>query len=277
MKPIGPFRYLSRWNRRAVVVVVVLLLCAWFGFFVRGMFPLHSFNVSLYQGILVMACGLVVLVIWRTILMRPGIPRQGGPWRKTAWRLIAAGGCLLLLSQGLLAMACGFVLFLIWLTILISPGIPRQERLLRETAWRLTAAGGCLLLGIILAVAGGGPDRLGTRIGGKLSLGLQPVRDLQRSPAVIALAQGRESARLPKDQWPDSITGTGSWPFDWKEPGDILVLPSPVESPSLRMYYGRGSLTVVVQNFEPEETKDSRNYVVEQWANDVWLCRNLGD
>ncbi len=226
MKAFRPFSFLSRLNRRAVVVFVVLLFCTWVGFFVMGMFPLHSFNAFWYQ-----------------------VP---------------------------LSLACAFVLFLIWLTILVSPGIPGQQRPLREAGGRITAAGGCLLLAATAVCAGGGPHRLGIRAGGKLGIDLQIIRDLQHLPAVIALAQGGEMTELPREQWPASLTRTGSWPFDRQVPSVIRVHPSPAGSPSFSMHYSRGTPDVVVKREEPE-LGEPGDYDIVQWADDVWLCRNYAD
>jgi hypothetical protein len=227
MKAFGPFRLLSRWNRRAVAVFAVLLLCTWLGFFVMGMFPLHQFNFILYQVVL--------------------------------------------------AMACGLVLFLVWLTILISPGIRQQEKPFREVAWRLATSAACLLLGVTAVCAGGGPHRLGTRIGGKWGVALGPIRELQHSPALVALAQGTEIAHLPRDQWPESVFRTGPWPFDRRVPQGIMVHPSPPGSPSFKLYFGRGSPSVIVQSPAPRELEEPSDYDVVQWADDVWLCRNFAD
>jgi hypothetical protein len=176
-----------------------------------------------------------------------------------------------------LAIICGFLLFLIWLTILISPGIPQQTRPLRETGWRLAAAGGCLLLGITAATAGGGPHRLGTRFGGTWGVDLQPVRDLQHSPAVVALGKGRDRASLPRDLWPDSVTRPGPWPFDRSVPGAIEVNPTPSGPPSLKLHFGRGEPGVLVQNEAPGERNHPEDHTAVQWADDVWLCWNHGD
>ena len=97
-----------------------------------------------------------------------------------------------------LTAAVAVVLFAIWLTLLISPGIPRQERPVRETGTRLAAAGVCLLLVAIAILAGGGPLVLGRRLGGKLEISLGPLRDLQHSPAVQALAAGTKSTCCPR-------------------------------------------------------------------------------
>ena len=227
MRAFGPFLFLSRWNRRAVALFALLLLCTWLGFFVMGMFPLHYFNFFIYQ----------------------------------------AG----------LALACGLVLFLVWLTILISPRIPHQVNPFREIAWRLAASAACLLLGITAVYAGGGPHNLGTRLGGQWGVALQPIRDLQHSPAVIALTKGSESAELPRDQWPASVLQPGPWPFDRRVPGRIQVNPSPPGSPSLKLYFGRGSPSVIVQSSAPWELDEPSDFGVVRWADDVWLCRNFAD
>jgi hypothetical protein len=95
VKLFGLFRFLSRWNRRAVVVFTVLLFCTWVGFFVMGMFPLHYFNAFWYQVPLKLGCAFVLFSVWLTILVSPGMSRQRWPLRETGGRMTAAGGCLL--------------------------------------------------------------------------------------------------------------------------------------------------------------------------------------
>jgi hypothetical protein len=219
VKARGPFRYLSRWNRRAVVVYLVLLFCTWMGFFVMGMFPLHFFNNLFYLGVLMVACTFVLFLVWMTILISPGMPRHGKPWSETGARLAAAGGCF----------------FLAGIAVLTSP------------------------------------HQLGLKFGGEFGVGLQPIRDLQRSPAVIALANGKDSAGLPEDQWPESIKQNG------RRPNNILVNPSPPASPSLALHFGRGRPSVLVQNSTPWQKNVPDTYRVIQWAEDVWLCWNDGD
>jgi hypothetical protein len=215
MQAYGPFPWLTRWNRRAVVVFVILLLVFWLVHFGLGIYPVS---------------------FWNSSLMRLAL------------------GC-----------ACGVVLFLVWLTILISPGTPRCVNPARETLWRLTAAGFCVLLAGFAFWLGGGPRALGTAFGGKLDIGLRPIRDLQQSPAVIALATDSDYKQLRQDQWPESISQLG------RPPGSILVRRSPVNTPWLILSYGRGGdADILVQDKNPHSPDTL------QWADDVWLRSSNG-
>ncbi len=169
---------------------------------------------------------------------------------------------------------CGLSLFFSLMTILISPGLPHRHHVGAQIGSRFALAGGCAGIAWIVIWVGGGPEHVGARVGGKLGIGLQPLRDLQSCPAVAAFAKNGEelSKELPYEQWPESVKS-------WRDrPDYIWVSPSAAGPPELRLGFGRGARYhgIAVQQTRPDDFSDGTPRVVQR-ADDVWFYRIYGE
>lgn len=169
---------------------------------------------------------------------------------------------------------CVMSLFFSLLTILISPALPHRHRVGAQLGYRFSLAGACIMIAGIVFWAGGGPEHVGARIGGKLGIGLQPLRDLQSCPAVAAFAKSEDelSKELPYEQWPESVKS-------WRDrPDYIWVSHSASGPPELRLGFGRGARYhgIAVQQTRPDYLSDDTARVVQR-ADDVWFYRIYGE
>lgn len=170
-------------------------------------------------------------------------------------------GCLLGL---ILVVSLGFV----WIAekIGLPSGNPRTlSSMTRRARWPLAiAVGGMLLLPLA--------PPLGTRLGGRLGLAMQPVRDLIQSPAVAKLAASGDGGNLPETEWPASLR---EWKTDiWS----VSVNPRPGLEPEIMVIVGyRGSRYDQVVIHPAMEPRDDDDRVFTRWAPGVWLVRLLGE
>ena len=100
---------------------------------------------------------------------------------------------------------------------------------------------------------------------------LQPVLDLQQSPAIAKIASAGQQAILPRPDWPESLS-------DWRTYINMVeVVPNPGHPPQINVQVGGGRLPsqsiVIIHPIITPESDESISF--KQWADDVWLGRPL--
>lgn len=157
----------------------------------------------------------------------------------------------------------------ILIAMLCSLGHNHPRELRKPFSWRLVLAGLLALGGTVLLILGY-PPKLGARLGGKLEIGTQPVRDLQQSPAVAQIAASGNYGALPEEAWPESVK-------NWKvHVRGIEVIPHTASPPDIRIIIGHRGARVDYVSVQHEPPQDTEEEIFTQWADGVWLSRRLG-
>ncbi len=209
---------ITRFNQRSMLVYSILLLLAWMGVFLRGLFPFFANSI------------LTDLVLF--------------------------GAAALPLAAIIIAMLCSLGHRTSYTN--------RTPLTVRLVILSLLSAVGTVLYFL------GYPLQLGTRLGGKLGIGTQPVLDLQKSAAVARLAASGEYGWLPPEEWPESVK-------EWNvRVRSIEVIPRGASSPEIMVNIGgRGARIhgIHVLNSPPV---DNEFDVYTHWTENMWLTRRLG-
>jgi len=208
--------------RHHVIAFAVIVLLAWGGLFLRGMFPFGEHGGGFLDAPLLLAFALVL------------------------------------------------VAFALWLASLVSP-VPGAAR---GTSFGGRRAGAMLVTGLAAVVLFIflPPGDSGLRLGGRMGILLQPVRDLQNSPAVAKIAAAGQPALLPEEEWPASLE-------EWQQlVYAIEVTRLPDRRPQIRVAIGgRGSRYHHIVIHPLKEPQDDRDHIHSRWTEDVWLTRILGE
>lgn len=162
--------------------------------------------------------------------------------------------------------AFGMICYLLWVAVSLTifgwtPSPKRRHAI-------VMAAVGAGILAVFFLVD---PSAVGRRCGASLGICLQPVRDLQQSPAIAEIAAAGQQANLPQSDWPASLS---EWKTDIYK---IEVVPNPGHPPQISVYVGSGrlprqSIVIIHPSHKPESSADLS---IGPWTDDVWLGRRM--
>lgn len=198
---------------------------------------------------------ILALFAWLGIFVREmfpfGLPGDSFLYDAIAWQIIF----------------WGIIVFLLWVAVLLALSVwtpsPRRRFAL------VMAAVGVGMVPLFWA----NPGALGRRFGASLGICLQPVCDLQQSPAIAKIAAAGEQANLPQSDWPASLS-------EWRTTIRMIeVVPNPGHPPQISVYVGGGRLPrqSVVMIHPINDPMIDETLSIGPWTENVWLGRSLDD